>query len=377
MASFSWHDGEDKVKILSVSGEIEESDYDLRAAVSGLTQLHSSIIDLSGVTAAKGFFFEMLQEAASMTRLKVVTQVPEVSEICLQFAIVPFPTVRSAELSHRGDETVAQLLTSLRDVPSLTKDAQALVDYTTSKDADFEGVEKLLTSQPAIVSQIMRIANSAYYYRRQSVDTLPLALSTIGMSYLTRIFQFNLFNGFVSLFKPQHDFFNGCILCAELSVFIARAVGFDAVDISKVWIGGLLHDLGEMGMAFYFPEKYVASKHFAQTSPAPQTMAEFIYFGINHQTLGQLMAVRWNFPQYLVEIIGNHHKNDLMKKNLVIPILCADAYITSRKGGIGPSWDLMIKNIFKLYNCKIPWEKPQTEFETIISMKPLPLINGN
>ncbi|MBF0500583.1 MAG: HDOD domain-containing protein [Candidatus Riflebacteria bacterium] len=375
MASFAWHDRKDNIKVLSISGEIGERDSELRKTISQLPQMHSFIVDLSGVTAAQTSFFELLYEVASSSQVKVVCRSSAIADTCLQFALIPFPTVRSAELSLRGDATVAHLFACLRDVPPLSKDGQVLVNYMAGDDADFDGLEKLLANKPSLVSQIMRIANSAYYYRQQSIETLSLALSTIGMSHLARIFHYNLFTGYLSLFKPQQDFFMMCNECAELSVSIAQELGYDSSEISKIWIGGLLHDLGIMGMAFFFPDKYADSQHFAKTRPSTPAMAELIHFGVGHQTLGQLMAVHWGFPSYLVEIVGNHHKNDFSKKSMVLPILCADAYVCARRGLLAPPWELLLNKLFRLYEARIPWKNPKSEFESVISAKYFPSMN--
>jgi len=81
---------------------------------------------------------------------------------------------------------------------------------------------------------------------------------------------------------------------------------YDPSLIERAYIAGLLHDFGRICLHRYFPEEAKMAKNII-SEHCDVICAERAVFGTDHQEVGHLVAVKWNMPEQLTEIIGNHH----------------------------------------------------------------------
>lgn len=352
---------------LRIMGSGDAFPGDLDSTFARLSQLSHCIIDLSELKSAGDDLFERIQRASFKTQVNVVARAQEIVDQCLQCALVAFPTVRSAELSLMGEQTVNQLLTGLRDIPSRKPQANLLVDYMTRQGATCEGIEQRLRNMPLLVCQVLRIANSPPYAPpNPPAQVLAQALPTLGIEFLGRLFKANACQMVPSLHPVQQSVLQDAQSCAILADHVAEHLRFSAEERSQIWLAGLLHNLGLLGMAFFFPERYLMVQEYINRRVKP-VQAELLVFGIDHQVMGRLMASRWNFPVPLVNLIGKHHLNEFVLDNpMFLPVVFADTFLANRRGIVDPPWEPMLKNLFKYYGRFAPWKNPASDFDQIL-----------
>ncbi|MBF0500330.1 MAG: HDOD domain-containing protein [Candidatus Riflebacteria bacterium] len=357
MASFRMETLDGGLTQLIVSGLVQKEDIDVFRALSGLSKAQTrALVDLSELAEADESFYQHIVDVSARCRIKVVCKMAEISKICLRFGIQTFPSQKSAQLSIAGEETVNHLMSKLRDVPILSTDAYQLVSYMNDVNANFEELEKMVRNNPGLVSQIIRLANSSFYYRGQKVDLLSKALVTIGFANLRPIFLFNFYNSVMGLFAAQKEVIAHGKRCAQLAEFICRAAKAPKEDYSKVWVGGLLHDVGGQALSFFFPEKYEKARQIMLEEQKPSYMAELVVFGTEHQTVGRMLATRWNFPEYLVNIIGDHHYLQAVGWNkLTLPVFCANCYLNEQEKIPAHSYYSKLTGYFMLFKQDMPW----------------------
>jgi HD-like signal output (HDOD) protein len=73
-------------------------------------------------------------------------------------------------------------------------------------------------------------------------------------------------------------------------------------------MAGLLHDLGKIVLlATDMSLVQTIAKLVENRKIITSTIMEEISIGISHSTIGELIARKWNFPDYLVDAIKYHH----------------------------------------------------------------------
>lgn len=364
--SCAWADGH--FPTLRITGAGEQIPPTLHEAFARFTQLTHCVIDLLEMTSAGDELFELIQKASFRTQLTVAAKVQGVVDQCLQSALVPFPTIRSAELALMGEQTVTQLLTGLRDIPSRKPQAASLAEYVSKGGATYEGVEQRIRQMPLLVCQVLRIANSPPFAPpKPQAETLLQALNNLGMEHLSRLVMMNHYQVAPTLHPLQQNVLQEALSCAVLADACAEQLRFSAEERSQVWLAGLLHNLGLLGMAFFFPDRYLMVQEYVARQVKP-IQAELLVFGIDHQVIGRLMASRWRFPDALVAFIGKHHVEGFALENpILLPVVFADTYLASRRGVVEPPWEPMLKSLFKFYGRFVPWKNPGADFERLLA----------
>ena len=182
-------------------------------------------------------------------------------------------------------------------------------ERTSAKDlADF------IERDQAITTKVLRLANSAYYGLMKEVDSISRAIAIIGFNEVIGItIGMNVFSVFGK--KDANDIFNmealwlHSITCATAAREIASKKRIGEVD--KLFLVGLLHDIGKVIFAKYLPEEYGNVFQQARDSESPLHQLEKVSMGIDHAVLSGVLMKRWNFPENLL-LPSHFHHNSLM-----------------------------------------------------------------
>jgi hypothetical protein len=115
-----------------------------------------------------------------------------------------------------------------------------------------------------------------------------------------------------------------------LSERIARQV--DYFEKEQAYLGGLLHDIGQLPLWILAIEEEV-KKH----TPAPpnwpdSVLVEREYFGMDHCRVGRSMAVAWNFMPSFIDVFEHHHNPTHAQHDpyLVGVVAAADQFLLSQ-----------------------------------------------
>ncbi len=83
-----------------------------------------------------------------------------------------------------------------------------------------------------------------------------------------------------------------------------------------IYVGGMLHDLGQIVVSSLHPDLLAKIRKFTTEKGIGAKMLEDFSVGLNHAEVGALIARKWNFPEPLIESIRFHHE----------PLSCSDEY---------------------------------------------------
>jgi len=351
---------------LRIVGDGDDISSTLDAAFEQFGRLAYGIIDLRMLETTGKTLLQRIQAIASRTILSVVAVSVVVIDQCLLHSLAPFPTIRSAELSLMGDHTISQLQNGLRDIPSRKPQAAMIINYLSGPGVTMEVLEERIRTMPLLVCQILHLASAS----GTPPETLMQALSRLGLGALHRLAQDNFVQGHAALHVAQAAVLADAQRCAVLADLLARELGFDAADRSRVWLAALLKNLGILGMSFFFPERYFMALGY-MSRKVKRLQAEFLSFGVNHQIIGRIIAMRWNFSAFLVSVVSRSSSDGFFLKNPVLmPVACADAYVAAQRDGAEVAWEPLLENLFKTFNRPVPWARPAVEFEQSLASVP-------
>lgn len=227
------------------------------------------------------------------------------------------------------------LLKEMDSIPQLNSKAFEALQQINKPTTTFADLVTLTANDIGLVSQILKTANSAFFMRRNKVETLDAALAFLGMEGIKQILVYNVFKGLSSFFGAQKAVIDHGNACAYLSGKIAEMAKVDRLTVGKIRLSGMLHDIGSFALAYYYPKEYEAVMQKVKSGNIKTFEAELEVFGIDHQEIGKELLTKWSFPDYLVHTAANHHGNIGEEHSKIItPVLCANGYLNEVIDGI-------------------------------------------
>jgi len=192
---------------------------------------------------------------------------------------------------------------------SLPQSLSQILSMVGSDDFSMEDLSDAVLKDPGLTSRILTMANSAFYRHQAEISTIQQAVIMLGMMQVkclalsTSVFVIENYKDKINL--DIKDLFSHFISVALGSRMLAEAIGSDFTE--EAFIAGLLHDIGIVFFIHHFPEDYRTVIDNLNDYPR-FTEAEEDILGINHATIGRMLAEKWNLPTALCEAIENHHK---------------------------------------------------------------------
>jgi HD-like signal output (HDOD) protein len=175
-------------------------------------------------------------------------------------------------------------------------------DATTMDD-----IAEVINYDPAIMSQVLKISNSALYKFPNTITTVSKAIQVIG----TRsIYDLVLAYGVASAFKSidpnvvdLDKFWEQGVSCALLCKYLAEEVGLKEPE--KLFVCGLLHNLGELVVVQLNPEK--ANKCADISSDSTPLMLQKMYLGFSYVDISTELLKLWGIPDDIRQIVSKTH----------------------------------------------------------------------
>ncbi len=153
----------------------------------------------------------------------------------------------------------------------------------------------------ALASRILRVANSGAYGGQS--DNITDAVVRLGLKFVReQVFNAGVFKQFSGWVLPRSGTLSGC------AIFSSRASASDSVPSTArptgtEYLAGLLHDMGWLFLASYFPNEF--AQIFSSGLGVPEAEARLLPFG--HAQISAAIAARSLLPERAVTAIVLHH----------------------------------------------------------------------
>ncbi len=213
----------------------------------------------------------------------------------------------------------AEEITPIKDIHGLLNDRLKLPALPTIFAEINEAVQNprcsgkdiaaIVSKDPSLSATLLKIVNSAYYGFSEKVESLQFAAMALGTrqvgSLALGVTVVNYFKGISDKRINMQSFWRHSVACAITAKTLAAHVS--GVAPERVFIGGLLHDIGRLVFLTAFPDAYNLIFSKAQTPGVFLYQAEPLSFGCSHARFGGMLAESWNFSNGISQLILHHH----------------------------------------------------------------------
>ena len=193
-------------------------------------------------------------------------------------------------------------------LPSPPAIAVQILDAVKDEHATSESLSKIISSDPALASRILKFANSSLYAARVKIDSIDRAISVLGTETLKNIaLSFSIAKTHPDIHSTGFDFnlFWRCSLTSAVSSnLLADMLGKKTGD---AFVLGLLKDIGMLFMYTAQPDAYISVFKEKLSNNITLVEAERTIYGFDHQEIGAAILEHWSFPEQTYRPIRYHH----------------------------------------------------------------------
>ncbi len=229
-------------------------------------------------------------------------------------------------------------LKDMSDVPALSATVHRIMDMISQEDAkvNLDKLAEALQADPGLSMRVMRIAQSAFF--GFTGDYVKTALTYLGVSEVRKIVQSATI---LEAFGEKEDRSKGLDLKAFWTHSLACGIVMQMISKDsrqpRLFMTGLLHDVGKLVLDLKFPDAYEEILEKASGEERPLHAIEYETLGITHAEVGRELVLNWQLPSELAEIIVSHHAPSQGVRNKHVSSMAYLADIAVRIMGIGDS----------------------------------------
>ena len=215
-----------------------------------------------------------------------------------------------------SDPDLLKSLATVQTLPTLRAVVNHVLAALDAEDVDLAHVSRLISQDPAVTGQILRISNSIFYNASgMSTASIHDAVSRIGGAQVRNLV---VSLGVVDAFPDERSGFDYPAFWRH-SFTTALAAGQVAVHSPKVtlrgsprdnpyFLAGLLHDIGSLLLCQELGQEYLEILEAGKSEGRPLQEVERERLGFDHQDVGAALIRRWGLPFEVAAAAEFHHR---------------------------------------------------------------------
>jgi HD-like signal output (HDOD) protein len=188
-------------------------------------------------------------------------------------------------------------------LPPFPQAALRALELVNDENASMRHLSDVICADPALSCEVLIIANSALLAQRHHVTSIVQASVLLGTNTLKG----------VCLTVAVRAYLNGALRYPSLravwrhslaSALIAEQLaGGAGLDKGIAYTGGVMHEIGRLGLAVLRPKEYAALLEQHRGSRNTLLESEQEMFGFNSCHAGEHLVVEWNLPVHFLDLL--------------------------------------------------------------------------
>ena len=200
-------------------------------------------------------------------------------------------------------------------MPSLSTTVIKVLETCNDSHASANDLQRIISFDPVLTARVLKLINSAYYSLGVPITSLTRAIVMLGLNTVKNLaLSFAILenlrtNGHFSVFS-QDDFWTHSLCVGVIAKSLATVISHTPQGLETFFVAGLLHDLGKIPLNRLFPEEYHKAWETAAIDQNTLRHNEYKILGMDHCTVGCMIAKKWRLGSRLVETLSHHHNPD-------------------------------------------------------------------
>jgi HD-like signal output (HDOD) protein len=206
--------------------------------------------------------------------------------------------------------TVDKILRKIKTLHPIPSIIYKLITLAEDPDCSIGEIVHLVEHDPAATANLLRICNSVYLGLPVKIDSIQQAVSMLGLQKVAELLMAQNLSPNMMKAQKGYQLGKGDLWKQSVaSALVARTLAErrDLYGLPAIYTAALLKDIGKVVLSEYVETKLDLVEELLETEGLNFIEAEKESLGIDHATLGGIIAKEWNFSEHMVYMIENHH----------------------------------------------------------------------
>ena len=206
---------------------------------------------------------------------------------------IPFYEVHLEQL-----DTLTQLLVKeVETLPQFPDNIVNLQRLIADPNAEISDIAREISVDPSMTADLLKLVNSAQFMLPKRVDNIVEAVKLVGTKGVRNLlYSYGTQKVMGEKYSEMRGLWQHSYRCAFYAYYIAKSFKRKKELLDDVYVGGILHDLGQIVIASLHPDLLDRITQVCKEKGIPARMLENFSVGLNHAEVGALIAKKWNFP---------------------------------------------------------------------------------
>ena len=176
-------------------------------------------------------------------------------------------------------------------------------------DTSPQDLSRVIATDPAMTARVLRLVNSAFWGLSGQIESVSRAVTLLGMLHVHDVVLATsvalTFNKIAPAGMDVPRFWRNCVFRALAANALARKA--ELTDLERVFVEGLLSDIGHMILYQHVPELAAQALELARAQPVELPRIEHELIGCNAAEVGAALARAWGLAPCFHAVIGNQN----------------------------------------------------------------------
>ncbi len=218
---------------------------------------------------------------------------------------------------------MAVCINELKELPPLSSSAREILKIIHDDDADISQLSRIIERDPALLSRIIGLANSAFFGARSVSSVHRAIIDVLGLRTAKNIVLGVVLGG---IFNPRQcqafdlpRYWFVSLMTATLAKDFSLALKMSSLDANDAYLSGMLNEIGLMAMAYLYPaEMQQVLADDGHSIPA----REKELFGQSHYEISAVFLTDWQLPQIVIDVMLESDHNPQTHCGDLCRIIC-------------------------------------------------------
>jgi len=203
-------------------------------------------------------------------------------------------------------EELVNGIIKLVSLPHVCIRVNLMVDDPSFSNTDIGDV---ISQDASLTVRLLKVANSSFFGYQSKIETVSRAVTIIGSHELsTLVLAVSAVRSFSNIpidLANMASFWRHSMFCGIVARLIAARC--NVLHTERLFVGGLLHDLGQLILFHKLPDLSRQMLHRIELTDEESHLVEESFLGFNHGDVGAELMKLWELPATLQNSIKYHH----------------------------------------------------------------------
>ena len=204
-----------------------------------------------------------------------------------------------------------EILARVSTITALPTSATNMLALVSNPDTQVKDVQRTVEYDPGLVTNLLRMANSAYFGTGYEINSVREAVVRLGFK---RVFHIAMTSAVAPIAQkeirgydlPRNGLLRHSAATALAVEYLPKRLSMRVPDAT--YTAGLLHDLGKIVLGTYLEINSAPIVLKAYRECLSFEVAEQQVLGTDHAEVGAALLEYWKLPQVVVDSVRWHHE---------------------------------------------------------------------